>query len=89
MGRAQAHIPVSVRVKAFDCDGLLLDVSKMISNEGINMGHFRVGVNQDNKFNMATVDMVLEVKDVEQLTRVLTRMETLPNVIEAQRLKPG
>ncbi len=88
-GEPKRTYPVSVRVKAFDRDGLLLDVSKLVSNEGINLGQVKVGLNQDSKFNMAILDLILEVRDVEQLTRVLTRMEALPNVVEALRLKPG
>ncbi len=88
-GEPKRVYPVSVRIEAFDRDNLLLDVSKLVSNEDINMGKVRVGVSQNSKFNMAVFDLILEVKDVDQLTRVLTRLETLPNVISAQRLKPG
>jgi (p)ppGpp synthase/HD superfamily hydrolase len=33
--------------------------------------------------------LVVEVRDLAQLSRVLTRIESLPNVLEAQRTKPG
>ena len=88
-GEPKRTYPVLVRIEAFDRDGLLLDISKLVSNEGINLGQVKVGVNQDSKFNKAVFDLILEVRDAEQLTRVLTRMETLSNVISAQRLKPG
>jgi GTP pyrophosphokinase len=88
-GEPKRTYPVSVQIEAFDRDGLLLDVSKLVSNENINMGQVRVGVSQDSKFNMAVLNLILEVKDVDQLTRVLARLEALPNVITAQRLKPG
>jgi hypothetical protein len=29
------------------------------------------------------------VRDIEQLSRTLTRIENLPNVMEAHRTKPG
>jgi GTP pyrophosphokinase len=39
--------------------------------------------------NLAIFDLVLEVRDILQLSRVLDRLENLPNVMEARRVKPG
>ena len=88
-GEPKRTYPVSVQIKAYDRDGLLRDVTNLVSNEGINMGSVQVGVNQTSKYNMADFQIILEVRDVEQLTRVLTRIETLPNVLGAQRVRPG
>ena len=88
-GEPKRTYPVSVQIKAYDRDGLLRDVSNLVSNEGINMGSVKVGVKQTSKYNMADFQLILEVRDVEQLTRVLTRIETLPNILEAQRVRPG
>jgi GTP diphosphokinase / guanosine-3',5'-bis(diphosphate) 3'-diphosphatase len=88
-GEPKRTYPVSVRIKAYDRDGLLRDVTNLVSNEGINMGSVKVGVNQTSKYNMADFQLILEVRDIDQLTRILTRIETLPNVLEAQRVKPG
>jgi GTP pyrophosphokinase len=49
------------------------------------MPQVKVDVNR----NLATFDLVLEVKDIGQLSRVLDRLENLPNVMEAQRVRPG
>jgi guanosine-3',5'-bis(diphosphate) 3'-pyrophosphohydrolase len=88
-GEPKRTYPVSVRVKAYDRDGLARDVSNLIANEGINMGLVQAGVNHDSKLSLAVLDLVLEVKDIDQLTRVLTRIEALPNVMEAHRVRPG
>jgi GTP pyrophosphokinase len=88
-GEPKRTYPVSVRVKAYDRDGLARDVSNLVANEGINMGLVQAGVNHDSKLSLAILDLVLEVKDVDQLTRVLTRIEALPNVMEAHRVRPG
>lgn len=88
-GEPKRTYPVSVRIKAYDRDGLLRDITNLISNEGINMGNVQVGVRQTNKYNMADFHLILEVRDVDQLTRVLTRIELLPNVLEVQRQRPG
>jgi guanosine-3',5'-bis(diphosphate) 3'-pyrophosphohydrolase len=88
-GEPKRTYPVSVRVKAYDRDGLARDVSNLVANEGINMGLVQAGVNHDTKLSLAVLDLVLEVKDIDQLTRVLTRIEALPNVMEAHRVRPG
>lgn len=61
------------------------DVSTVISDEKINMSHVNVDVNQ----NMAVFDLILEVDDIAQLSRVLTRLENLSNVMQAHRVRPG
>ena len=88
-GEPKRTYPVSVCVKAYDRDGLIRDITNLISNEGINMNQVQVGVTQKKKLNVAVFDLVLEVREIDQLMRVLTRIETLPNVLEAIRVRPG
>jgi GTP diphosphokinase / guanosine-3',5'-bis(diphosphate) 3'-diphosphatase len=84
-GEPKNTYPVSVQIKAYDRDGLLRDVSTLIAEEGINLGQVRVVVNQ----NIAVFDLILEVREIDQLTRILTRLEALPNVLQAHRVRPG
>lgn len=84
-GEAKRTYPVPIRVRAYDRNGLMKDVATLISDEGINM----TGVNVDVAKNLAVFDLTLEVKDVAELSRVLDRLENLPNVMEAQRVRPG
>jgi GTP pyrophosphokinase len=84
-GEPKTTFPVPIRIRAYDRDGLMKDVSTVISDEKINMGQIQVDVNE----NMAVFDMILEVDDIAQLSRVLTRLENLPNVMEAQRVRAG
>ena len=39
--------------------------------------------------SLADLKLVIEVKDIAQLSRILARVENLPNVLEAQRVKGG
>ncbi len=84
-GEARNTYPVPVRVKAYDRDGLMKDVATLIADEGVNM----TGINVDVNRNLAILDLTLEVPDVAKLSRVLDRLENLPNVMAAQRVKPG
>lgn len=88
-GEPKRTYPVSIRIKAYDRDGLMRDISNLISNENINMGQVQVDFLHQSKLNLAVLDLVIDVRDIEQLTRVLTRLETLSNVLEAHRVRPG
>jgi GTP diphosphokinase / guanosine-3',5'-bis(diphosphate) 3'-diphosphatase len=84
-GEPKKTYPVPVRIRAFDRGGLMKDVSTLIADEGVNMPN----VKADTHKNLAVFDLVLEVRDILQLSRILDRLENLPNVLEAVRVKPG
>ena len=84
-GEPQHTFPVEIEVKAYDRQGLMVDVSSVLSNENINLKDIKINVTH----NLASILMVVEIADIAQLSRVLTRIENLPNVMEAHRLNPG
>jgi GTP pyrophosphokinase len=84
-GTAQRTYSVPVTVKAYDREGLLGDISTLLKGEGVNIGNVSVSYNR----SVADLRLVVDVRDLEQLSRVLTRIESVPNVLEAQRTKPG
>jgi len=84
-GEPKNTYPIPIRIKAYDRNGLMRDVSTLISDEGINMS----SVSVETSKNLAVFQMILEVHDILELSRVLDRLENLPNVTEAIRLRPG
>ncbi len=76
---------MSVRIRAYDRDGLMRDVSTLVTEEGINMSSVHVSTTN----SLAIFDMVMEITDISQLSRTLNRLEALPNVLEARRVAPG
>ncbi len=84
-GEPHQTYPVHVLVKAYDRQGLMNDISMIISNEEVNLLDIDLKVTH----NLASIHMVVEVSDINQLSRVLTRIENLPNVLEAHRTNPG
>ena len=84
-GQAQQTYPVAVRIMAYDRDGLMKDVSTLVAEERINMTAISVAT----KNSLATFEVTMEIADTEVLARVLARIEQLPNVIEARRLRAG
>lgn len=75
--------PVDVEIDAFDRPALLRDITTVVANERINMS--AVNVMTRKKEHLAKVYATLEVSNIDQLSRVLTLLEQLPNVIQAQR----
>jgi len=84
-GKIERTFPVPIKVKAYDRQGLVGDISTLLSGEGINIADVAVNVNR----SLADLSITVEVKDLDQLSRILTRIENLPNVMEAHRTKPG
>jgi len=84
-GEAKSAFPVPIRIKAYDRNGLMRDVSTLIADEGINIS----AINVETSRNLAIFDLTLEVHDIAELSRVLDRLENLPNVTEAMRVRPG
>jgi guanosine-3',5'-bis(diphosphate) 3'-pyrophosphohydrolase len=84
-GKPADTYPVCVRIRAYDRDGLMRDVSTLVANEGISMSSVQVAT----KNSLAIFELVMNVTDISQLSRVLSRLEALPNVLEARRHRPG
>ncbi|MEO8356535.1 MAG: bifunctional (p)ppGpp synthetase/guanosine-3',5'-bis(diphosphate) 3'-pyrophosphohydrolase [Chloroflexota bacterium] len=84
-GKVEHTFPVPITVRAYDRQGLMGDISTLLQSEGVNIADVSVNFNQ----TLADLKLVVEVRDIAQLSRVLTRIESLPNVLEAQRKKPG
>ena len=84
-GKVEHTFPVAITVKAYDRQGLMGDISTLLQAENVNIADVSVNINR----SLADLKLVVEVRDITQLSRVLTRIESLPNVLEAQRTKPG
>lgn len=75
--------PVTIEVRAFDRSGLLHDLSGVVSEEGVNMSSVSSRSRRDNT---AVVSATLEIGNANQLSRILNKIERLPNVLDARRV---
>lgn len=80
----QAVYPVLVQVKAFDRAGLVHDISGIVAAEGVNMASANVVTGR--KDHTAIITATLEIASADQLTRILNKIDRLPNVVEARRV---
>jgi len=73
-----------VRVVANDRSGLLRDITTILANEKVNV--LGVASRSDTKQQLATIDMDIEIYNLQVLGRVLSKLNQLPDVIDARRL---
>lgn len=76
--------PVEVQITAFDRQGLLRDITGILANDQINL----VAVNtlSDKSGPVARMNLTLEIRDIDMLSRVLAKISQLPNVMEVKRI---
>lgn len=72
-----------VRVVANDRSGLLRDITTILANEKVNV--LGVSSRSDVKQQIATIDMNIEIYNLQVLGRILAKLNQLPDVIEAKR----
>ncbi|MSQ61905.1 MAG: bifunctional (p)ppGpp synthetase/guanosine-3',5'-bis(diphosphate) 3'-pyrophosphohydrolase, partial [Dehalococcoidia bacterium] len=85
-GRDGNFYPVSVRLEAWDRVGLLRDISNIVAEEKINM----VGVRtQEHADRTTSVLLTLETTGIEQLTRVLNKLEGVRGTLSVSRWSEG
>ncbi len=82
--KPQSTYPVDIYIEAYDRSGLLRDVSTLLANERINVLAMKTQSNQE--LNTADMQVTLEVKDLQSLSRVLAVLNQLPNIISVQRI---
>ncbi len=82
--KEKAEYNVDIQVLANDRTGLLADVVKEITSKKINI----MGVNtKTSKDRIATIDITLEVQDIEQLNQIIKQIRKVDSVYEVTRKK--
>ena len=72
---------VDIVVQAHDRQGLLRDISEVLSREKINV----TGVNTQSKQHLAHMSFTVEISDLEQLQRTLAQVREVQGVLTASR----
>ena len=78
--------PVSVRIVAFDREGLMRDITTIVADEHVNISAVSMLPYQGHEVDL---NVTLEVSHLTQLSKVLNRVEQLTNVTQVRRLQPG
>jgi GTP pyrophosphokinase len=78
---AGAAFEVDIRLKAFDRQGLLRDVSDVIAKDKLDV----LRVNTESRGEYAHMQITVRIKELQQLSRLLSRLQHVQNVIEVRR----
>jgi len=84
-GSATKTFPVPLQITSYDRQGLMADISAVIASEPARL----VDLSLTSKQHVVKINLIIEIADISQLSRLLARLENIPNVIEAIRVKPG
>jgi GTP pyrophosphokinase len=84
-GRSDATYPVAVHIEAWDRVGLLRDVSTIVSEDKVNM----LGVRTEHGDRTTSVYLTLETTGVQQLGRLMAKLESVRGVISVTRQLDG
>lgn len=84
-GQAQQTFPVELQIEAFNHSGLMTEISSVLGSEPVRL----VDLSMVNRNELVRVMLVVELSGLDELSRLLGRLENIPNVIEAARVKPG
>jgi GTP pyrophosphokinase len=83
--KAAGSFPVDIEVHAFDRRGLVRDVSAALADEKISIRAMTTMT--DARDHLARMLIGIDVADLPQLSRLLSKVSKLPNVVSARRKK--
>ncbi|MEP6469779.1 MAG: bifunctional (p)ppGpp synthetase/guanosine-3',5'-bis(diphosphate) 3'-pyrophosphohydrolase [Chloroflexota bacterium] len=78
----QQTYPISVRIEALDRAGLLNEITNVVAEAKVNIVAASIGTHPDAT---ATISATLKVTSLEQLSRVLTKIERIRDVTSVSR----
>ena len=81
------NYPVNILIQANDRHGLLSDITRTLSDDKINV--LAINTMSNKKDQTARMAVTIEIRDLQQLTRVMDRISQLRNVIEVTRGSHG
>lgn len=74
---------VDILIKAFDRPGLLRDVTSLLANEKAHVFALQTQTNKQN--NTSYITLTVEIDGLNSLSRLLTKLGQVPNILEARR----
>jgi len=82
-GDDDAMYPADLKLIAYDRQGLLRDVTSVLADDGVSVDN--IHLDTDKKHLQAIMELGLSVPGLATLSRVISRLEQLPNVVSVRR----
>lgn len=80
---SEKKYPVDIQVDAYDRQGLLRDITAILTNEKLNVVGVNTRTGRDD--HVARMTLTVEISDVEQMSRLMERIAGLRNVVDVRR----
>ena len=77
------NYPVNILIQANDRHGLLSDITRTLSDDKVNV--IAVNTMSNKKEQTARMAVTIEIRDLQQLTRIMDKISQLSNVLEVSR----
>ncbi len=84
---ATQSYPVNILIQANDRHGLLSDITRTLSDDKVNV--ISVNTMSNKKEQTARMAVTIEIRDLQQLTRIMDKISQLRNVLEVSRGSSG
>ena len=81
------NYPVNLLIQANDRHGLLSDISRTLSDDKVNV--VAVNTMSNKKDQSARMSVTIEIRDLQQLSRIMDKISQLRNVIDVTRGSNG
>jgi GTP pyrophosphokinase len=81
--KEQKTYNVDILILAFDRPGLVRDITEIIANAQVNINNLDVLTRRKN--NQAELAVTLEVTSLDDLIKLMDKIEQLPNIISVRR----
>lgn len=79
----QSSYSVDIIIEAYDRYGLLRDITTLLDNERINISAMQTL--SDKRKNTVDMQVTAEIRSFDELSRILTKLNQLPNIASARR----
>jgi GTP pyrophosphokinase len=79
----QSAYSVDILIEAYDRYGLLRDITTLLDNERINISALQTL--SDKRKNTVDMQVTAEIRSFDELSRILTKLNQLPNIASARR----
>jgi len=81
----RTRYPVRVRIDAWDRRDLIKDIGSVLSNHGLSVSAMHA--DRGEQPEAVSIELSLEVEDLEQLSALLGRLQSITNVSSVRRLR--
>jgi GTP pyrophosphokinase len=85
--KQDTNYSVQIQVRAYDRRELIRDISNILATSETHVTD--ISSHLDETLDEVTIRLLVQVRDYDQLSELLSRMGNVSNVIEARRLKQG